>query len=93
VGSTLHARLGNPPAVSDLTHASVTIPVAFERIADGAYDEAIARTSTPTPKKVPEPTRVERIRRDAARPMSVNLAEGIALSHKLIGFVGAARER
>jgi hypothetical protein len=32
------------------------------------------------------------LREDAARTISVNLAEGIALSHKLIRFAGAARE-
>lgn len=38
-----------------------------------------------------ERVRRERIRRDAARPMSVNLAEGIAHSHKLWSFAGSAR--
>ena len=33
-----------------------------------------------------EAVRVQRLREDAQRPMSVNLAEGIALSHKLIRF-------
>jgi hypothetical protein len=41
-------------------------------------------------KKVPDPVRAERLRADARRPMSVNLAEGIALSHKLMRFRGAA---
>ncbi len=36
--------------------------------------------------------RVQRLREDARRPMSVNLAEGIALSHKLMRFTGAARQ-
>jgi hypothetical protein len=40
-----------------------------------------------------EAVRVQRLREDARRPMSVNLAEGIALSHKLMRFVGAARPR
>jgi len=35
--------------------------------------------------------RVPRLREDARRPTSVNLAEGIALSHKLMRFTGAAR--
>jgi hypothetical protein len=35
--------------------------------------------------------RVQRLREDAQRPISVNLAEGIALSHKLLRFQGAAR--
>jgi hypothetical protein len=39
-----------------------------------------------------EDVRLRRLREDARRPMSVNLAEGIALSHKLIGFAGAARQ-
>ncbi|HEX6455150.1 MAG TPA: hypothetical protein VF009_01380 [Solirubrobacterales bacterium] len=38
-----------------------------------------------------EAVRVQRLREDARRPMSVNLAEGIALSHKLMRFTGAAR--
>lgn len=38
-----------------------------------------------------EVVRVQRLREDAQRPMSVNLAEGIALSHKLMRFTGAAR--
>jgi hypothetical protein len=37
-----------------------------------------------------EAVRVKRLREDAARPISVNLAEGIALSHQLIRFTGAA---
>lgn len=36
--------------------------------------------------------RVRRLREDAQRPISVNLAEGIALSHKLMRFAGAARK-
>lgn len=39
-----------------------------------------------------EAVRVQRIREDAKRPMSVNLAEGIALSHKLMQFADAARK-
>jgi hypothetical protein len=38
-----------------------------------------------------EEVRVKRLREDARRPMSVNLAEGIALSHQLMKFTGAAR--
>lgn len=38
-----------------------------------------------------EAVRVRRLREDARRPISVNLAEGIALSHKLMRFAGAAR--
>ncbi|MBA2566458.1 MAG: hypothetical protein H0V08_01475 [Thermoleophilaceae bacterium] len=37
--------------------------------------------------------RVERLRRDARRPMAVNLAEAIALSHSLLKIAGAARRR
>jgi hypothetical protein len=37
-----------------------------------------------------EAVRVGRIREDARRPISVNLAEGIALSHKLMRFTGTA---
>jgi hypothetical protein len=35
--------------------------------------------------------RLQRLRKDAERPLSVNLAEGIALSHQLMQFTGAAR--
>jgi len=38
-----------------------------------------------------EALRVRRLREDAQRPISVNLAETIALSHKLMRFAGAAR--
>jgi hypothetical protein len=37
-----------------------------------------------------EAVRVRRLREDAQRPISVNLSEGIALSHKLMRFTGAA---
>lgn len=43
------------------------------------------------PAAIAEAIRVQRLRDDARRPMSINLAEGIALSHKLMQFVGAAR--
>ncbi|HET8565788.1 MAG TPA: hypothetical protein VFL77_04860 [Solirubrobacterales bacterium] len=38
-----------------------------------------------------EQVRVRRLREDAQRPISVNLAETIALSHKLLRFAGTAR--
>jgi hypothetical protein len=38
-----------------------------------------------------ESVRIRRLREDARRPPSVNLAEGIALSHQLMQFTGAAR--
>lgn len=37
-----------------------------------------------------EAIRLQRLRKDGERPMSVNLAEGIALSHQLMRFTGAA---
>jgi hypothetical protein len=37
--------------------------------------------------------RVRRLREDGRRLPSVNLAEGIALSHALMRFTGAARRR
>ena len=43
------------------------------------------------PAAASEAVRVRRLRDDARRPMSINLAEGIALSHKLMQFVGTAR--
>jgi hypothetical protein len=52
--------------------------------------------STPRPtagKAETDPARARRLREDGQRPMSANLAEGIALSHKLLRFVGAARPK
>ena len=40
-----------------------------------------------------DPVRVRRLRQDAARPMAVNLAEGISLSHALLRFAGRARRK
>jgi hypothetical protein len=40
-----------------------------------------------------ERIRLRRIRRDARRPLAVNLAEGLALSELLGRFTGAARRR
>jgi hypothetical protein len=50
-------------------------------------DEAIPKLTAPAAN---EAERVRRIQADARRPISVNLAEGIALSHKLMRFTGAA---
>ena len=44
----------------------------------------------PSPAEAAEAVRVQRLREDARRPMNVNLAEGIALSHMLMRFAGAA---
>ena len=41
--------------------------------------------------EIAETVRVRRLCEDARRPISVNLAEGIDLSHKLMRFTGAAR--
>lgn len=40
-----------------------------------------------------EAARARRLREDARRPISVNLAETIALSHELIKMAGAAKRR
>jgi hypothetical protein len=55
--------------------------------------ESIQRASKPAKdaEAEAEAVRLRRLREDAKRPMSVNLAEGIALSHKLMRFVGSAR--
>ncbi len=44
-----------------------------------------------TAAEAAEAVRIRRLREDARRPISVNLAEGIALSHQLMRFTGAAR--
>lgn len=55
--------------------------------------ESIQRAGKPSKDAAEEAeaVRLNRLRADAQRPMSVNLAEGIALSHKLMQFVGSAR--
>lgn len=40
-----------------------------------------------------EAVRVKRLREDARRPISVNLAETIELSHSLLKMVDASRRR
>jgi hypothetical protein len=49
-------------------------------------------STTSSPAAKAEALRVQRLREDAQRPMSENLAEGIALSHKLMRFTGTARQ-
>ncbi len=49
------------------------------------------KAASPAAQKV-EAVRLQRLREDAQRPMSVNLAETIALSHKLMQFAGSARD-
>lgn len=46
-----------------------------------------------TPAEVAEAVRVRRLREDAKRPISVNLAETIALSHQLLKMADAAARR
>lgn len=49
------------------------------------------KKSNLSPAEAAEAVRVRQLREDARRPLGVNLAEGIALSHKLMRFTGAAR--
>ncbi|MBA3865029.1 MAG: hypothetical protein H0X42_01580 [Solirubrobacterales bacterium] len=46
--------------------------------------------TTPSGATIAKAVRVQRLREDAQRTLSVNLADGIALSHKLMRFTGAA---
>ena len=66
----------------------------------GAVSQAARHTRVPSEsvseraaagRQIADPVRARRLREDAKRPMSTNLAEGIALSHKLLRFVGVAR--
>lgn len=45
------------------------------------------------PAAAAEAVRVQRLREDAQRPMSVNLAETIALSHALLKMAAAAQRQ
>ena len=51
------------------------------------------QVDTRSPAEKNEATRVRRLREDARRPISVNLAETIALSHALIKMADAASRR
>lgn len=60
----------------------------------------LAMESTQRPSKLSkeaaaeaEAVRLNRLREDAGRPMSVNLAETIALSHALLKMADAAQRR
>jgi hypothetical protein len=53
-------------------------------------DDAIHKANGPAANEV---ERVRRLREDARRPISVNLAESIALSHKLMRFTRSALKR
>jgi len=48
--------------------------------------------SHPSAAEKAETVRRRRLREDAQRSLSTNLAEGIALSHKLMRFTGIARK-
>lgn len=51
---------------------------------------AAKRTQKTSGPAANEAERVRRLQEDARRSISVNLAEGIALSHKLMRFTGSA---
>jgi hypothetical protein len=53
--------------------------------------ESAQRRSKPSKDAEAEAVRLQRLQEDAQRPMSVNLAETIALSHQLLEFAGVAR--
>lgn len=57
--------------------------------------ESIPRASKPSKNAAAEAeaVRLHRLREDAQRPISVNLAETIALSHALLEMADAARRR
>ncbi len=57
--------------------------------------ESIQRARKPSKDAAAEAeaVRLHRLREDAQRPMSVNLAETIALSHALLKMADAARRR
>jgi hypothetical protein len=71
--------LASKPAAGEL---GGTISVTVER----------PEKTVPSAAETAEAVRVRRLREDARRPISVNLAEGIALSHTLMRFTGSARK-
>jgi hypothetical protein len=59
----------------------------------GIRVRSIEQPKTPVDNRAgdSESVRLRRLRKDAERPLSVNLAEGISLSHQLMQFTDAAR--
>ena len=57
------------------------------------YDSDMATREQRDGAAEAEAVRVRRLREDARRPISVNLAETIALSHELIKMAEAAKRR
>lgn len=70
-----------------------TTSTEFRRSRQPRKIEGVKKSPGASPKNAADPVRVARLRRDALRSMSANLAEGIALSHKLLRFTGAAVAR
>jgi len=56
------------------------------------YDFPVRRHES-TPAELAEAVRVKRLREDAKRPISVNLAETIELSHALLKMADASTRR
>lgn len=75
---------------SPLPNQERTIPLRYRVFVASIQQPSEALKDPATAAKA---VRVQRLRDDAQRPMSINLAEGIALSHKLMQFVGAARSQ
>lgn len=57
------------------------------------YDSGMATRDQRDGAAEAEAVRIRRLREDAQRPISVNLAETIALSHELIKMADAAKHR
>jgi hypothetical protein len=70
------------PKITTMKAARYGVPMASGDPAGQAAQDAAAKA---------EAVRLDRLREDTRRPMSVNLAETIALSHQLLKFAGAAR--
>lgn len=70
------------PEVEPASPRSISPAASICRMAD----EAIQKSGGPAAN---EAERLRRLRQDARRPISVNLAEGIALSHRLMQFTRA----
>jgi hypothetical protein len=57
------------------------------------HEQAVRASERPDPWRDNEQSRQRQLREDAARPLTVNLAEGLALSEFLSTFTGCARQR
>ena len=80
------------PTTRISTASGSTGSMLFRRAGAATISVGMKRNEN-TAAEIAEAVRVKRLREDARRPISVNLAETIALSHALLKMADAAQRR